>query len=348
MDPAVFLTGILIGTGLLSIGLSIGWYFGQRSGPAADAKGDPLVQRQVLEAIRNFASWTTELSGDFSKYNAKLASLSKHAEATAAGATKDEIRLLLGEILHANRSLQDRLDSAEDRLERQTRELSEYLTEARTDALTGLPNRRAFDQGLDDCLKRWHQERIVFCLALMDIDFFKSINDNCGHAAGDAVLVEVAARLQAFAAGDFQLGRYGGEEFAVILPLPLRQAAAQLERLRLQIAGRPFAAAEPPLRVTASFGVSEIRGDERLGDIFRRSDEALYSAKIAGRNRVFIHNGTICEPFGSPAGPEHPRFGPPRSSEDEAAAAIDSPLQQTRDRIQARFDEIVARELQRP
>ncbi len=346
VDPAVFFTGIFIGTGLLIVGLIIGWYFGRRAVGVAAITRESLEQRQILDFIKNFATFTNEFAGDFSKYQAKLTSLSQTAESKASGATRDDVKSLINEILDANRSLQSRLDSAEVRLEEQTRELAEYLTEARTDALTGLPNRRSFDQGVDESFKAFKEKKVTFTIALLDIDFFKSVNDNLGHPAGDAVLVEVANRLKAFVSADFKIGRYGGEEFAVLIVGSLKNAAGQIEKLRLSIAAVPVVYEEKDVRITVSCGLAEVRADERIGNLFGRSDQALYAAKVAGRNRVYLHNGSICEPFGKPGDPEQPRFQKTENVERQASDEK-SQLEQAKLKLQARFDEIVAKELHR-
>lgn len=338
MDPQVFLTGIAVGTGLLLVGLGIGWFFGRR----AAGGQSPVHERHMLDAVRSFAALTSDFAGDFSQYQAKLNRLTEHAKSAAGTATNDEVQSLLGEIFAANRLLQSRLDSAEVRLEQQTKELGEYLTEARTDVLTGLPNRRAFDGAIDEAHGEWKRHRTAYSLALLDIDFFKSINDNCGHPAGDAVLVEVAHRLRDFARDEYVLGRYGGEEFAVLLRLPGKPAAGQIERLRIAIGAQPVAIDGQDLRVTVSCGVAEVRGD-KLGDLFQRADEALYSAKVGGRNRVYIQNGTLCEAYGSPGSPEGPRFAPPAATE----TVTDSQRETLRDRVQQRFDELIASERDR-
>lgn len=339
MDPQVFLTGIAVGTGLLLIGLGIGWYFGRR----VAAEQTPAVhERHMLDAVRSFAALTSDFAGDFSQYQAKLSRLTEHARSAAGTATNDEVQSLLGEIFAANRLLQSRLDNAEVRLEQQTKELGEYLTEARTDVLTGLPNRRSFDGAIDEVHGEWKRHRTAYSLALLDIDFFKSINDNCGHPAGDAVLVEVARRLRDFARDEFVLGRYGGEEFAVLLRLPCKPAAAQIERLRTSIAAQPVAIDGHDLRVTVSCGVAEVRS-EKLGDLFQRADEALYSAKIGGRNRVYLQNGTLCEAYGTPGPPEGPRFAPTATAD----MVTESERETLRERVQQRFDELIATEMQR-
>ena len=346
IDATVFLTGVLIGTILLLLGLGIGWFLGRGSKAALGESNKAIDQRQVIEFMQNFANWTKEFAGDFSSYQAKLSSLSQHARAKTGVGTKEEVNSLLREIMEANDSLQARLESTESKLESQTRELSEYLTEARTDSLTGLPNRRAFDQFVNDYYSKWMKENAVFSIGLLDIDFFKSVNDTYGHPAGDAVLIEISLRLKEFAGDSFKVGRYGGEEFAILLPFSVKAAAEKLEQLRRAIAGRNFKAEEFSLRITTSIGVAQMQTDERLSNVYRRSDEALYTAKLNGRNRIYFHNGQTCECFGNPGPPEQRRDARD-IIEDAEAADVNAEDTSIRTRLQQRFDQVVAHELKR-
>lgn len=164
---------------------------------------------------------------------------------------------------------------------------------ARTDALTGLPNRRALEDELNRSAARASRDGSWLSLLAMDVDHFKSFNDTHGHAAGDAVLATVGRILvEQCRKGDMP-ARYGGEEFTVILPNtnPLG-ASVVAERIR-----RAFEASETlfdgrTLRVTMSLGVASAQGQaiNPVGVLAARADEALYSAKRGGRNRV----GTAC------------------------------------------------------
>ena len=122
---------------------------------------------------------------------------------------------------------------------------------------------------------------------MIDIDHFKAINDNYGHAAGDHVLqIFVEAIQEAIRNTDF-LGRVGGEEFALLLPdTPSKSAYHLAERVRERITKYPYMAGEMLIEVTASLGVAELGSDQDMKALLNRADEALYEAKQSGRNRV--------------------------------------------------------------
>ncbi|MFM2053854.1 MAG: hypothetical protein RL456_1891, partial [Pseudomonadota bacterium] len=163
---------------------------------------------------------------------------------------------------------------------------------ATTDALTGLANRREFDEHLRLEAQRARRSGDPLTLVMADIDAFKAYNDHCGHAAGDDCLRQFALLLrQAFGRQLDLVARYGGEEFAVLLPATRTDdAVALVERLLLQMErlALPHPASPVAGHVTASFGVASFdrpRDDDELS-LLRRADGALYLAKQGGRNRV--------------------------------------------------------------
>jgi diguanylate cyclase (GGDEF)-like protein len=159
---------------------------------------------------------------------------------------------------------------------------------ARIDPLTNLPNRRAF---LEQAAPAWAiAKRTGRPLALLvaDIDFFKRINDTCGHATGDEVLVAVARLLMAACRTGDIAARWGGEEFIILLPeTDAGQATQVAERLRERIARLPVGSPGQEIVASASFGVAQRQGHEHIESLIREADEQLYRAKSAGRNCVF-------------------------------------------------------------
>ena len=159
-----------------------------------------------------------------------------------------------------------------------------------TDALTGLHNRRYMESHLATLAEQASSRGKPLALMILDIDYFKAINDSYGHDAGDDVLREFAVRIRKSIRGIDLACRYGGEEFVIVMPeTDLHVAGMVAERLRRSIAGEPFAVnkATKRIEVTISIGLSTLeRKGEAVADVLKRADTALYRAKHDGRNRV--------------------------------------------------------------
>lgn len=163
--------------------------------------------------------------------------------------------------------------------------VDDLRTDRNRDGMTPLLNRRGFEEQAQAHLLGLHPATatLVFC----DIDHFKSVNDQFGHAAGDEVIRLIGQRISAVTRRGDVAGRIGGEEFAVLLAHTNRASAlATCERLRAQIEATRYAGMPKGRSVTASFGIAEVQNDEPLNDLMRRADEMLYRAKRNGRNRV--------------------------------------------------------------
>jgi diguanylate cyclase (GGDEF)-like protein len=186
-------------------------------------------------------------------------------------------------------------------LQQQLLAAREALREQAThDGLTGLLNRNSILALLDKELARASREDQPLSVLMVDLDRFKQVNDTLGHAAGDAVLCEAAHRMRESVRNYDSLGRYGGEEFVIVLPgCDAPSARAHAARVRQTLAGAPFQTGSASLQATCSIGVSwrdHPRANE-AGAILREADLALYAAKGNGRNRVMVHGDTVplCE-----------------------------------------------------
>ena len=159
-----------------------------------------------------------------------------------------------------------------------------------TDALTGLFNRRYMESHLGTLIEQAAARGKPLSALLIDIDYFKAVNDGHGHDAGDDVLRDFALRIKRSIRGIDLACRYGGEEFVIVMPeTDLAVAAMVAERLRRRIASEPFAIAQGArhIAVTISIGIAGLRGkDDTAASLLKRADQALYRAKRDGRNRV--------------------------------------------------------------
>ena len=167
----------------------------------------------------------------------------------------------------------------------------EEKARSETDALTGLPNRGAYDKRFDEEFQRWTRTSEPLCLAVVDIDHFKKINDKYGHSVGDKTLQIVAKTLRkSFRATDY-IARYGGEEFACLLiGTDPKELMLPLEKVRKAIESIPFVIRQDRLNITISIGVTALVASDSTQSAFERADKALYEAKATGRNKICYKN----------------------------------------------------------
>ena len=165
---------------------------------------------------------------------------------------------------------------------------------ASTDSLTGLLNRKFFTQFATEEQMRMKRTDYMAAIAVFDVDHFKRVNDDHGHAIGDQVLKEIAALAYSELRGPFdRLGRWGGEEFVMLLSsVTLQQAIHVTERVRQRISNHEIETNAGVISVTASFGVALLDSDGSIESIIEKADLAMYDSKAKGRNRVTVSCGT--------------------------------------------------------
>lgn len=244
--------------------------------------------------IREVSALVTDAGAGAKTYGRALVDLTGEVKAdTSADDLQTTIRRLLIETqasIQRNTVLEGRLKQSAGHIEQLKQDLDEVRKQANTDPLTGLANRKAFDDRLIDAATEAMETGSEFCLLFCDIDRFKAFNDNHGHQFGDQVLKLVARCLRDGIKGSDLAARYGGEEFAVLLPgCTMQNAVVIANRLRETIATRRLvrrSTGEDVGAVTISIGVGRFEQGEPIADLISRADKALYTAKREGRNRV--------------------------------------------------------------
>ena len=292
LEPALW-TGLALGLLLLSTGLGAGlglgrWLF--RRTPA-----DRQQRQQVLQLVEELSRWTNNVSTDVSEYRGLVEDLTQQVAIqveTPGDTSKIDTARVLSQMLDANRRLQHRLDTAEATLRHQAQEIAAYMSEARTDALTRLNNRRVFDEALASSLTALRTQGKIVAVVLIDVDHFKRLNDTHGHLAGDCVLQGLAKILRDHKPAGAITARFGGEEFAMVIHhRELPEACAAAQTIRQAVQAHRFSYDQHQLQVTISCGVALAMLSEETLSLVKRCDEALYAAKSAGRNGVFFHDG---------------------------------------------------------
>lgn len=226
-------------------------------------------------------------------YGDKLAGFSGDLQ----GAQPEQINALVkkamldaNEVMARNAALEQELNAATADIEKLRGNLDDARRASETDGLTGLPNRRAFDLGLDEEMARAEEDRTPLTLLIADVDHFKRFNDSFGHRVGDEVLKLVGRVMKSMLKGRDIPARYGGEEFCVILPTTeLKGGITVAEQIRKTIGAKILKSAKTGQNygnVTLSIGVACLRPTDSMESLVERADAALYFAKHSGRNRV--------------------------------------------------------------
>jgi len=191
-------------------------------------------------------------------------------------------------LVEGNNSLESLLRNKAEELEKKNHELEKKIEEvaylSNTDSLTGIANRKKFEEELEKEIARSHRYNHPMSLAIFDIDFFKRVNDSYGHKVGDMVLQKLSELVKENIREIDSIARWGGEEFTLIFPeLPLHDAVKAADKVRLLIAQMVI---KEDLMITCSFGITQYHSGNSIEELFQRADEALYLAKDLGRNRV--------------------------------------------------------------
>jgi diguanylate cyclase len=292
-----------------SAGAAAGWCLRRRAEPSsrdvspaqapvsAEMANDAARSRQVAkELLAQVHGLTAKVATQVGEHNQRVQAIN---DQLASGDNDlQAITSAVTRLVEANAWMQQQLDSAESKLESQARLIEAHVNEARTDALTGIANRRAFNEELQRCCDLFRLEGIPSCVLMLDVDYFKKFNDTHGHKAGDEVLRHVAQQLRQAAGASGVVCRYGGEEFAVIFSgLDGAQAINAAETCRAAIGEHSIRYEGQSLQVSASAGLAQFIERDTLESVVERADEALYASKRGGRNCGHWKNGETFVPF---------------------------------------------------
>lgn len=251
--------------------------------------GDQIQEtiNEVSQAVNSVKNATSEFGTNIDGYSGKL---NDDLSANELQGILTEIRSDTRNMLEQNTHLEKQLERSNVIMEQLKSELEVAQKAAVTDSLTGLNNRKAFDAEMDRVTEEADEDGVTFSLIMMDIDHFKSFNDNFGHQVGDQVLRLVARTIVDAVKGKDIVARFGGEEFAIILPETNLIAALQVaEILRKAVASKDIvnrANGQKLAKITLSAGVAERLPNEAVQTLIARADKALYSAKHNGRNQA--------------------------------------------------------------
>lgn len=256
------------------------------------------AQEQLKAMLATFVDRLADFSASTGSYHDKI---ERCAEKISQASDIAELTEVLDEVMHETRAVQldarrthdelqqmrQRVSAAEQEVQRLRQELAQASELVRHDPLTGALNRKGMDEAIETEVSRSRRHGSRLCLALLDIDDFKKLNDSLGHAVGDAALVHLAQVVEDTIRPEDTLARYGGEEFVILLPnTALEDAVTAMTRVQRELTRRFFLHDNQKVLITFSCGVAELGADETAQEALERADKALYRAKRAGKNRV--------------------------------------------------------------
>lgn len=254
------------------------------------------LREDMQQLVVTIMSNVGELTGQTDKYESVVSkSLEKLSDDTSVGRLNDVVNEIIAEtksIGKFGKNIQSQLKETTQKLSTLKNELERTKAEAVIDFLTGVPNRKAFDDKLLSLTKEAAAQNENLCLMVIDIDHFKKFNDTFGHIVGDEVLKFTAKKIQQMLRGTDFLARFGGEEFVGILPrTPLNGAKTVADNIRSSFAVTKLKATATSREIgtiTISIGISLYQHGEDLEGFINRADTALYFAKNTGRNKVAL------------------------------------------------------------
>lgn len=255
--------------------------------------------RELILRLTEIVAKTDSASGEanerFQEARRTLDNL-EMADDASLGEIKAMLVHEIDKVVTTNEFLKRQLIMAQNGMASQQKEIETLKSTVRVDSLSQLPNRAAFDERLKEAMYRLERTHEAFSLLMLDIDFFKRLNDTNGHVAGDKVLKGIAKKIKECLRQDDFVARYGGEEFVAILPAtPSEEALAVAERIRHSIENAIFVVDGKSLSVTISGGVALCSSSCEADKLIAIADRAMYESKRKGKNRISLGGDDIKE-----------------------------------------------------
>jgi diguanylate cyclase len=265
----------------------------------SEAKGRAVAaQEEMREMLGTFIERLSIMTDSTSAYGGKM---EEHAKVIEQAKSFEELTPVLKEVVSATRGMaadslsarnelrgmREHAQATEAEIMKLHLELDRVSAQARHDPLTGALNRKGLDEALNREVSNVRRKETPLCMALLDIDNFKRINDDLGHGTGDQALAHLAQVARESMRPQDTLARYGGEEFVLLLPdTTLQKGIEAMTRLQRELTKRFFLAGVEKILITFSAGVAQLSPDEDGAAAIKRADQAMYTAKRAGKNRV--------------------------------------------------------------
>ncbi len=274
------------------VGIVVGFLIGRAYTLLNEPRRLRKDRERTLDALQKLLVSAEQFNSDVGTHNQELNSV-KHSVSEMEDTGIDSFQKVLisqiSAVVESNKRMENDLTMTRYQLEEQAQEIDRTRREARTDQLSGLENRKAFDEALLYSITRFRSKQINFALLLCDVDHFKRINDTFGHQAGDAVVKRIGSTLKDCVRPHDHVARFGGDEFAVLLQNVNADVARDVAvRMRGTVERKNFAVdgGDAELAVTLSMGLAGVMQEDTMETILKRADQALYRSKEKGRNQL--------------------------------------------------------------
>lgn len=298
MDFSQLLSPTVVAWSLLTVtvGILVGFVVGRTYTLLHEPYRLRKDREQTLNALKKLLESTEQFNVDVGSHNKELNSVKQSVSGMQPDGIETVQEALIEQISHvveSNKKMENDLIMTQYQLEVQAQEIDRTRKEARTDELSGLENRKAFDEALQYMVTRFRSRGTSFGLLLCDVDHFKRINDTFGHQAGDEVVKRIGMTLRDCVRPKDHVARFGGDEFAILLNEVTAKIAHDVAvRMRGTVERTNFSTTEGKgeLAVTLSMGLAVINSEDDVESILKRADQALYRSKEQGRNQLHCWN----------------------------------------------------------